>query len=518
MSAKTDKLNLYWLPLGLEHPGDSDAAEPLADSDALSQFGEPGKLRLPIPAINLVRLATMVGKSRKPIERLLRISPGLLLFGLAGFHRQFKRSPKSTKEFVRWCQPNLICSLADIDFSAAALATRSKGERIEKRLTDSKLGTYFKKHLCAQSNQKLKKSLRRFAVSFSILNKRKSRELVDLLVGKKLSGRKLKCKRRRSIKTHSAIIDDWIQTMPHVEVGELIRSSSAAIESSAKFESRLLDEKMASMKQLAYGASHEINNPLANISTRAQTLLAVEEDREKRQKLAVIYEQAIRAHEMISDMMLFAHPPAIELQSVSVRLLIKKILTEIEPALASNPGVDLRVTVGAGVEQLEVDANQFCVALKNLIQNSFEAIASSGKPVVQFDGKIEVRFERSQSGFEVSVWDNGQKIIGAVRRHLFDPFYSGREAGRGLGFGLSKVWTIAKLHGGSIRFDDRAKSGTRFVLNFPNALGRTGSQGAPEIEIDPRAISPNVAEKDLAKESPNAESNAGESGLDEDAA
>ena len=514
LNAKTDKANLYWLPIGLEHPRGSNAAEQLvADAGARKKFGDLSELRFPVPAINLIRLATLAGQqSRKPIERLLRISPGLMLLGLAGFGRQFKRSPNSTKEFVQWCQPNLIGSLADIDFDAAASAKpRSKGKQLEKRLNASKLSTYFENHLCAQSNQNLKKSLRRFVVSFSILNKRKSRELVNLLVGKKLSAHKLKCKRRRSSETRSAIVDDWLRPLPHIEVGELIRIASATIESLVKFESRLLEEKMASMKQLAYGASHEINNPLANISTRAQTLLALEEDHEKRQKLAVIYEQAIRAHEMISDMMLFAHPPAIKIESVSVRLLIKKILAELEPALASNPGVDLRVTVGVGVEQVEVDVNQFCVALKNLIQNSFEAIASSGKPVVHFEGKIEVRFERSlaefsQSGFEVSVWDNGQRIIGAVRRHLFDPFYSGREAGRGLGFGLSKVWTIAKLHGGSIRFDEQAKTGTRFVMNFPRALEQTSSQDKQEVEIDPRASRSVV------------ESNAGESRLDEDAA
>ena len=476
-----------------------------------------------MPAISLVRLAAMVGQSPqqslKRIARLLRISPGLLLFGLAGFRRQFERSPKSSKEFVRWCQQNLVCSLAELDLAAAATATPCfKGKRIEKRLTESKLISYFENHLDAQCNPKLKKSLRRFVVSFSNLSKRESRELVEQLMGMKISGRKLKCKRRSSSKTRSTVVGDWIKPLPKLDVGGLICNSLISSESSARFEARLLEEKMASMKQLAYGASHEINNPLANISTRAQTLLASEEDHEKRQKLAVIYEQAIRAHEMISDMMLFAHPPAINIEITSVRLLIKKILTELEPELASNSGVDLRVTVGVGVEQIEVDVNQFCVALKNLIQNSFEAIASSGKSAVQMRGKIEVRFERRESGFEVSVWDNGQKIIGAVRRHLFDPFYSGREAGRGLGFGLSKVWAIAKLHDGSIRFDDQAKSGTRFILYLPFALGRTSSQRTTEVEIDSRVAISVVDEKSSIKEPSAAESRASESGLDEEAA
>lgn len=436
-----------------------------ADAGATYQTGD---LRLPVPAINLIQLSTMVGQSAKQIERLLRLSPALMLFGLARFYDQFKRSPNSSSEFVKWSQGNLIRSLAEVDLDSAASGfSVAKKKRITKRLSYSKLNAYFEKHLAAQSNRKLRKSLRRFVDSFSDLSNCESKKLVNELVGKSVSGGKLKCKRRKRAETRWAVIDDWTKPAPRVDVSCLIENSIAVVESSSK----LLEEKMASMKQLAYGASHEINNPLANISTRAQTLLAVEQDLEKRHKLAVIYEQAIRAHEMISDMMLFAHPPAIQLQDVSIRLLIKKILRELETILASNPRVDLRVTVSVGLDKVRVDPNQFCIALKSLIQNSIEAIASSGKPVVQVQGKVEVRFEEAsknkESGFEVSVWDNGQKIVGAVRRHLFDPFYSGREAGRGLGFGLSKVWTIAKLHGGSIEFDDQVKSGTRFVLRLP---------------------------------------------------
>ncbi|MEX0818839.1 MAG: histidine kinase dimerization/phospho-acceptor domain-containing protein, partial [Pirellulaceae bacterium] len=72
------------------------------------------------------------------------------------------------------------------------------------------------------------------------------------------------------------------------------------------FDDALVREKLASMRELAYGASHEINNPLANISSRAQTLLDDESDPQRRRKLATINSQAFRAHEMIADMMLFA--------------------------------------------------------------------------------------------------------------------------------------------------------------------------------------------------------------------
>src|SRR5687767_1922318 len=75
------------------------------------------------------------------------------------------------------------------------------------------------------------------------------------------------------------------------------------------FDQRLLREKLASLKEFAYGASHELNNPLFNISSRAQLLLRDERDPERRRKLSTIYAHAMRASEMISDMALAAQPP-----------------------------------------------------------------------------------------------------------------------------------------------------------------------------------------------------------------
>src|SRR3954468_13179505 len=85
-----------------------------------------------------------------------------------------------------------------------------------------------------------------------------------------------------------------------------------------RFTSALEHAKLAALKEFAYGASHEINNPLANISTRAQALLAEEPHPERRKKLATIVAQALRAHEMISDLMLFAKPPPLSLSDVSL--------------------------------------------------------------------------------------------------------------------------------------------------------------------------------------------------------
>ena len=86
----------------------------------------------------------------------------------------------------------------------------------------------------------------------------------------------------------------------------------------ASFTERLEQEKLESLAEFAAGAGHEINNPLAVISGRAQLFLRHEKDPERRRELAVINTQARRVHEMIADLMLFARPPEPRLATCDV--------------------------------------------------------------------------------------------------------------------------------------------------------------------------------------------------------
>jgi signal transduction histidine kinase len=220
-------------------------------------------------------------------------------------------------------------------------------------------------------------------------------------------------------------------------------------------------EKMESMKQLAYGASHEINNPLANIASRAQTLLMDEPDPDRRMRLAKINEQAFRAHEMIADMMLFAHPPRPEFACVDPLQIVQTVIAEMEPR-ASQQQTQIRVQ-SCAVEATAADATQLAMAIRALIQNSLDALQQSGTILVEVAGPTNA--ERRL--LEIAVSDDGPGIPTHVMPHLFDPFYCGREAGRGLGFGLSKAWRIAELHDGEILAESPSGGGARFRLRIP---------------------------------------------------
>jgi len=216
--------------------------------------------------------------------------------------------------------------------------------------------------------------------------------------------------------------------------------------------------KLAALKEFAYGASHEINNPLANISTRAQALLAEERHPERCKKLATIVAQAMRAHEMISDLMLFAKPPPLDLADIRVADLLATIVSECQA-----DAHEQRTEIAIGVEPPELimrgDSTQLGAALKALVRNALEALGDGGR--------IEISAAADAQQMMIAVTDNGPGIPLHVREHIFDPFYSGREAGRGLGFGLPKCWRIAEMHGGWIDVEGEAGAGTTLRLVLP---------------------------------------------------
>jgi signal transduction histidine kinase len=272
--------------------------------------------------------------------------------------------------------------------------------------------------------------------------------------------------------------------------------------SSIDFASAVEAAKLQALYHFAYGLSHEINNPLANIATRAQTLLVDEKDPERRRKLATIVQQAFRAHEMIADLMLFARPPALRLEEVDLVKLADRVVGEVQ-GQAEEQGTRLVRGGDVGPLVATVDPTQIAVALKALVQNSLEALKGGGQIEVlstqcsvlstprndERGARVAVHpphatpspFPRPlvpaqltpQSAlhtphFCLSVTDTGPGISPEVRRHIFDPFFSGREAGRGLGLGLSKAWRIVELHGGSIGVESEVGRGTRFTIALPD--------------------------------------------------
>ncbi|HEV7999409.1 MAG TPA: HAMP domain-containing sensor histidine kinase, partial [Planctomycetaceae bacterium] len=237
-----------------------------------------------------------------------------------------------------------------------------------------------------------------------------------------------------------------------------------AFDGGAKVDSRALEAaKLAALAEFAAGAGHEINNPLATIVGRAQALLKHEQDAGRRQSLATIAAQAFRIRDMIGDLMVFARPPAPLPQRLVLNDAVSALVERFADA-ASERACSLTFHADATVFAW-VDPTQLNVVLSELVRNSLDAIAESSGMI-----ELSVAAETidSRPGSVVIVADNGRGLSEIDRAHLFDPFYSGRDAGRGLGFGLCKCWRIVANHGGRIDVDSSAGVGTTFRVFWPS--------------------------------------------------
>ena len=238
----------------------------------------------------------------------------------------------------------------------------------------------------------------------------------------------------------------------------------ASAQGEGPFFLELEEAKLAALAEFAAGAGHEINNPLATIVGRVQTLLAGERDPARRQNLATIAAQAFRIRDMIGDLMVIARPPTPVVERLILNDAVQAIVERFQDA-AQEHGCSLTFDADTKVFA-SADPTQLAIVVSELVRNSLDAIAPSiGK--IRVSAASALRDGRPCA--VVLVTDNGRGLSERDRAHLFDPFYSGRDAGRGLGFGLCKCCRIVTNHGGSIDVDSAPGSGTTFRVYWPSS-------------------------------------------------
>jgi signal transduction histidine kinase len=234
---------------------------------------------------------------------------------------------------------------------------------------------------------------------------------------------------------------------------------------------RLRDAKLAGLAELAAGAGHEINNPLAVISANAQRLLRTEPNPERNDALRAIVRQAHRIAGILRDLMEFARPPRPVGRAFPVSQLLDAVRDEFAP-LAAERSVRLDVEHAPGV-WLDADPQQLTQALGATVRNALEATPCGGWVRVTCTATEE-------ASVALAVEDSGPGLAPDAAEHAFDPFYSGRKAGRGRGLGLSTAWRLARQNGGDVRYDPTTEGRTRFVLTARRAAEQelSGRQSA----------------------------------------
>jgi hypothetical protein len=229
-----------------------------------------------------------------------------------------------------------------------------------------------------------------------------------------------------------------------------------------ELERRLMQaDKMSSIGLLAAGVAHEVNTPLAVISTYAQMLAKqISGDEQKSRLLDKIAKQTFRASEIVNSLLNFSRTSAKELGEVSLNRAIRETLTLIEHQL-ENAGVRVQVETAEPLPEIRGDFGKLQQVFLNLFLNARDAMEGGGE--------LAIRTWSDNGSVRVEVSDSGHGISAENLSRIYDPFFTTKASKKGTGLGLAVTYGIVKEHGGSIEVDSRPGAGTRFVLDFPAA-------------------------------------------------
>lgn len=228
-------------------------------------------------------------------------------------------------------------------------------------------------------------------------------------------------------------------------------------------------QSMASVGEMAAGAAHEMNNPLAVISGRAQLLASSLEEPKFKQAAQLICDQAGRLSQMITDLMDFAKPAAPHPAPQEVSELIDRAIHEVK--MRENQDRKVEITLPE-IPRVNVDKDQIKSAIVEILHNAWLATD-------QVNGKIMIHaaYDVFSSRVALTIADNGPGMDSETLKKAFDPFFCGQSAGRRRGMGLSKALRWIECCGGTIRLESRPNEGARAMVLLP-AAPRTQSLDA----------------------------------------
>ena len=222
-------------------------------------------------------------------------------------------------------------------------------------------------------------------------------------------------------------------------------------------------EKMATIGRLVSGVAHEVNNPLAAILGFTDLLLENPEiPAAARDDLQIILQETQRTKDIVQDLLSFARQRPVQRELVQVNTVLRQTIKLRSYDFASH-GVEVVEELDETIAPALGDAQQLQQVFLNILNNAYDAVQGTGRR-----GRIVIRTELSGDSIQVMVTDNGTGI--ADLQHIFDPFYTTKQAGRGTGLGLSICYGIVRAHGGEIQCWNNAEgSGSTFVVRIPVA-------------------------------------------------
>jgi signal transduction histidine kinase len=235
---------------------------------------------------------------------------------------------------------------------------------------------------------------------------------------------------------------------------ELVQERTRALEQAQ--EQLLRRERLAALGQLAGGMSHELRNPLAVIRNIVYILNNFLEnpDSEVKEALVKLDKEVTRAERIITDVLNFTHPmPAIK-DKVNIGDIIEAVLSN----LSTPENIEVVCRLEGSLPLIVADPDKIELVFENLITNAFQAMPQGGQL------KIAYKVQNSD-WIAISIMDNGIGITSENLKNIFEPLFTTKS--KGIGLGLTLVKTLIEEHGGFVEVQSKSGHGSVFTITLP---------------------------------------------------
>ncbi len=230
-------------------------------------------------------------------------------------------------------------------------------------------------------------------------------------------------------------------------------------------------EKLASMGQLAAGVAHELNNPLGTIILYTNLLQRkLTERSDLSHDLKLLVDEANRCKKIVGGLLDFARQNRVRTEQVHLGEMLKRLVQDSFNAdRLAQRGMRIILEEGVQAPTADVDPDQLTQVMVNLIKNGLEAMEGKG-------GEVRVKAEEmaETQRVHITVTDQGCGIPAEDRERIFQPFFTTKNIGKGVGLGLSICYGIVKMHRGNIWYDSVVGQGTTFHIELPKTQPMPG--------------------------------------------
>ncbi len=227
---------------------------------------------------------------------------------------------------------------------------------------------------------------------------------------------------------------------------------------------RLFSEKMAVSGRLIRMLAHEVRNPLTNITLSAEQLESEFEDDEYRFYTQIIKRNCSRINELITQLLQSSRPGEVNLVPGDMREVMDEALAAADDRLRLKK-ITVQKRYAPDIPQIGLDKTSLQLAYLNLINNAIEAVEEA-------EGVLTISLQIQGEELKVLIADNGCGISEEVMQQIFEPYFTGKKTG--MGIGLATTLSIVHSHGGRIDVQSEIGSGTTFTLSFPLLEERQG--------------------------------------------